>query len=150
MQTRATGGLPKGFLQPCLLLLLREEADYGYGLAARLRPLGIDDDAATVYRALRGLEAVQAVESCWETGGSGPARRVYSLTRDGETMLDDWGRALEATATALSGYLARYARVRGLTTAESTIAGISAPEDGAPPEEVARLHPSATRRGGGR
>ncbi|MGH9022624.1 MAG: hypothetical protein ACRDV9_05940, partial [Acidimicrobiia bacterium] len=70
-----SGGLPKGFVQPCLLLLLKEEEDHGYGLVAGLKCLGVDDDTATIYRSLRGLEAGAVVRSSWEMGRSGPARR---------------------------------------------------------------------------
>src|SRR3954470_629630 len=84
MDGRYSGGLPKNFLQPCLLLLVLEQPGYGYDLVARLKPLGINDDAASVYRALRGLEADGAVTSAWRTSETGPARRVYRLTDAGE------------------------------------------------------------------
>ena len=53
---RYPGGLPKSFLQPCLLLLVKEQPGYGYDLVTRLKALGIDDDSAAVYRSLRTLE----------------------------------------------------------------------------------------------
>ena len=55
MDCRASGGLPKTFLHPCLLLLLKEEPGYGHDLVVRLKELGIEDDSAAVYRALRAL-----------------------------------------------------------------------------------------------
>ena len=36
MDCRPTGPLPKSFLQPCLLLLIKEEPGYGYDLVTRL------------------------------------------------------------------------------------------------------------------
>src|SRR4028118_363495 len=46
--------LPKNFLRPCLLLLLREHPAHGYDLLERLRPLGFNrDDPGRLYRALR-------------------------------------------------------------------------------------------------
>ena len=49
--------LPKNFLRPCLLLLLREQPAHGYELLERLRPLGFGrDDPGGLYRALRSLE----------------------------------------------------------------------------------------------
>jgi DNA-binding PadR family transcriptional regulator len=53
---RYPGGLPKSFLHPCLLSLVKEQPGYGYDLVTRLKALGIDDDSAAVYRALRTLE----------------------------------------------------------------------------------------------
>ena len=115
MDGRYSGGLPKNFLQPCLLLLVLEQPGYGYDLVARLKPLGINDDAASVYRALRLLEHDGAVTSSWRTSESGPARRVYRLTDAGEAILRDWVGALENTSISLARWLDRYA----LATARS-------------------------------
>ena len=111
MDGRYSGGLPKNFLQPCLLLLVLEQPGYGYDLVARLKPLGIHDDAASVYRALRLLEHDGAVTSSWRTSEAGPARRVYRLTEAGGTMLRDWVSALEDTSMSLARWLDRYALV---------------------------------------
>ena len=111
MDGRYSGGLPKNFLQPCLLLLVLEQPGYGYDLVARLKPLGIHDDAASVYRALRGLEHEGAVTSSWRTSETGPARRVYRLTETGEAILRHWVAALEDTSVSLARWLDRYALV---------------------------------------
>ena len=111
MDGRYSGGLPKNFLQPCLLLLVLEQPGYGYDLVARLKPLGIHDDAASVYRALRLLEHEGAVTSAWRTSETGPARRVYELTEMGEAILRQWVDALEDTSRSLARWLDRYALV---------------------------------------
>jgi PadR family transcriptional regulator, regulatory protein PadR len=111
MDGRYSGGLPKNFLQPCLLLLVLEQPGYGYDLVGRLKPLGINDDAASVYRALRLLEHDGAVTSAWRTSETGPARRVYRLTDTGEAMLREWVVALEDTSMSLARWLDRYALV---------------------------------------
>src|SRR5689334_7990184 len=50
------GGELNGFLDPCLLLLLREHPDHGYNLLGRLQELRLaGGEAARVYRALRAL-----------------------------------------------------------------------------------------------
>jgi PadR family transcriptional regulator, regulatory protein PadR len=111
MDGRYSGGLPKNFLQPCLLLLVLEQPGYGYDLVARLKPLGINDDAASVYRALRLLEHDGAVTSSWRTSETGPARRVYRLTESGEAILRRWVSALEDTSISLARWLDRYALI---------------------------------------
>ncbi|MHA6792967.1 helix-turn-helix transcriptional regulator [Pseudonocardia bannensis] len=103
---------PRNFLQPCLLLLLREQADHGYELAARLRPMHDGDgDAGGVYRALRGLERQGLVRSEWQTSDVGPARRTYHVTADGLACLDAQARGLEHIHEVLHVFLERYARV---------------------------------------
>jgi PadR family transcriptional regulator, regulatory protein PadR len=109
MDSRYSGGLPKNLLQPCLLLLVLERPGYGYDLAARLKPLGITEDPASIYRALRVLEHGGAVASNWRISATGPARRVYQITEAGQVKLRQWVSALEDTSMSLASWLDRYA-----------------------------------------
>lgn len=103
---------PRNFLQPCLLLLLREQPDHGYELAARLRPMHDGDgDAGGVYRALRGLERQGLVRSEWQTSDVGPARRTYYVTPDGILSLEGQAQGLSQIHEALHVFMERYARV---------------------------------------
>jgi PadR family transcriptional regulator PadR len=102
---------PRNFLQPCLLLLLRERADHGYELVSRLRPMhDAESDPGGVYRALRGLEQRGLVQSEWCTSGAGPARRTYHLTSNGSAFLDEQVTELEHMHDALHRFLDRYDR----------------------------------------
>ena len=47
-------------------------------------------DSGTVYRSLRQLEKTGLVSSFWDTSESGPARRMYSLTKAGDLFLSSW------------------------------------------------------------
>lgn len=103
---------PRNFLQPCLLLLLREQSDHGYELASRLRPMHDGDgDSGGVYRALRGLERQGLVRSEWLTSDVGPARRTYHITPDGLACLELQVRGLEHIHQVLHLFMERYARV---------------------------------------
>ena len=118
MDCRYSGGLPKNFLQPCLLLLLKEEPGYGYDLVTRLKALGIDDDSAAVYRALRALEEKSAVYSYWNMSSTGPARRMYRLTPSGDEMLEDSVKAFADTHLAIERYLCRHTLAQARARAE--------------------------------
>ncbi|MHA6623208.1 PadR family transcriptional regulator [Pseudonocardia sp. DLS-67] len=103
---------PRNFVQPCLLLLLREHPDHGYELVSRLRPMHDGDgDAGGVYRALRGMERQGLVRSEWHTSDVGPAKRTYFVTADGVTVLDELVASLCQTHEALHVFLERYARI---------------------------------------
>jgi DNA-binding PadR family transcriptional regulator len=105
---------PRNFLQPCLLLLLREQPDHGYELAARLRPMHDGEgDPGAVYRALRGLERQGLVRSEWSPSAVGPARRTYYITEHGVAGLDDLADGLRNTHEAVLVFLERYARLTG-------------------------------------
>ena len=116
--------LPKNFLRPCLLLLLREQPAHGYELLERLRPLGFaGGDPGGLYRALRALEADGYVRSIWEPSSTGPDRRIYQLTRPGMEELHRRAKELDRGREALAVFLSRYAEFVSLER---------------PPERVAR------------
>jgi PadR family transcriptional regulator PadR len=99
------------FLEPCLLLLLHCEEAHGYELLEGLKQFGFDQnpvDSSTVYRVLRGLEERGFVSSRWETGGAGPARRLYHISREGDRYLAWWSDDLRETARVLTGFLETY------------------------------------------
>lgn len=78
-------------LSSSLLAFLRRWNAYGYQLVQELGKAGLASfDSTTVYRTLRQLERAGLVSSFWDTSASGPARRMYALTKAGETMLDVW------------------------------------------------------------
>src|SRR5215210_2249089 len=84
---RLTGDL----LSTTLLAFLRNWNAYGYQLAQQLARAGLPAfDSGNVYRTLRQLEKTGLVSSFWDTSESGPARRMYSLTKAGDLFLSNW------------------------------------------------------------
>jgi len=78
-------------LSSSLLAFLRRWNAYGYQLVQELGKAGLASfDSTTVYRTLRQLERAGLVSSFWDTSASGPARRMYALTKAGEAVLDVW------------------------------------------------------------
>ena len=101
--------LPRSFLRPCVLLLLRESPAHGYDLLERLAAFGFErSDPGRLYRALRGLESEGLVRSAWEPSNAGPDRRIYTLTRVGMEALHDQAKALTATVGVLQTFVSRY------------------------------------------
>jgi poly-beta-hydroxybutyrate-responsive repressor len=101
----------RGFIQPRLLLLLAKQASHGYELMEALRVIpGAENlsDPGMLYRTLRQLEEAEVVRSAWDTGGHGPARRIYTLTKIGREHLDTWVAEIRKTRTHLSEFLAEY------------------------------------------
>jgi len=100
----------RGFLEPCLLLLLHLNDSYGYDLTTTLGSFGLGKvDSSLVYRMLRDLETAGLVDSQWESEHSmGPARRFYGITPAGESHLDDWVHDLRNTDRALHYFLQVY------------------------------------------
>ena len=98
------------FVEPAVLLLLAAGPRHGYDLKERLATLpgGDGADVANLYRLLRQLELEGIVRSSWDTGGGGPARRVYRLTTSGRRLLDEWADELRRLEGATRAFLASY------------------------------------------
>jgi poly-beta-hydroxybutyrate-responsive repressor len=102
----------RGFIQPRLLLLLARKASHGYELMEELRSMpGSENlaDPGMLYRTLRQFEEAEVVRSTWDTGGRGPARRVYELTDLGREQLEYWVADVRQTRARLDDFLAEYA-----------------------------------------
>jgi poly-beta-hydroxybutyrate-responsive repressor len=101
----------EGFVVPCLLLLLKQGPSHGYEIMEKLGGLPFMDaapDPGVVYRHLRRLEEEGKVESRLEPGSGGPARKVYSLTGEGENYLAMWAANIRRRKTALEKFLAAF------------------------------------------
>jgi PadR family transcriptional regulator, regulatory protein PadR len=99
------------FVEPALLLLLRERPVHGYELLERLPEVAGEDirvDAGNLYRVLRSLEEEGIVESEWSASLPGPAKRTYELTADGRRLLDLWAESLRDAQEVIASFLRRY------------------------------------------
>ncbi len=105
------GGKTERFIQPCLLLTLRNHPSYGYELLEKILEFGFLDgpaDPGMIYRHLRKLEEEGYVSSTWDTSGTGPARRYYRLTREGEELLRNWIPFMERNLKSLEKFLSLF------------------------------------------
>jgi poly-beta-hydroxybutyrate-responsive repressor len=91
-----------------VLLAVSVQRAHGYMIEDYLRALGLFGiTMSTLYRTLRQMEKDGYLASTWETGPTGPARRVYTLTDTGRAWLD-------ASAAMLSAYRETIDRFFGL------------------------------------
>lgn len=108
-------GKQERYIQPSILLGLYDKPSYGYELIQTIQNFGFIQGQAPpgmVYRHLRQLEEDGLVASEWNTDGSGPARRMYHLTPDGEEMLAIWIDFMERKAENLTKFVKQYKRVK--------------------------------------
>jgi len=92
------GWPPRDMLAPFVLLAVSLQRAHGYVIEDYLRALGLFGiTMSTLYRTLRQMEKDGFLESTWEPGPTGPARRVYTITDAGHAWLD-------ASAAILDGY----------------------------------------------
>jgi PadR family transcriptional regulator PadR len=91
-----------------LVLVLSQKDSYGYELMEEIQHLGATPDASAVYRMLRRMESEELVESQWVTEGTGPAKRVYKITPEGEDLLNSWVAVLNSHKESLQQFLDVY------------------------------------------
>lgn len=144
-----SSGLPKDFLRPCLLLLLREDEAHGYELLESVCAFGFDhSDPGALYRSLRRLEDDGLVESGWCESDSGPRKRVYSLTAAGVEELDRRAADLAEGERRIDAFLGRYLRARRLPNGSAkrrAVAGRMVAHRAAAEGRAAELGPPTAR-----
>ncbi len=97
------------FVEPAVLLVLRDTASYGYDLGAEVENIvGDRVDNGNLYRLLRGLEEDGLVASEWRKDLPGRSKRTYQLTDEGRAVLDGWSTALHQVSSDITAFLARF------------------------------------------
>ena len=101
---------PRTWLTPVTLVLLKEESSYGYEILERLEEeFGFEQiSAGTLYRSLRRTEKEGLSKSEWETSEGGAARRMYSITEDGESYLAAWAEACKQYQNVMDCFYQAY------------------------------------------
>lgn len=112
---RPGGGKAERYVQPSILLGLNLKPSYGYELIHSIQEFGFVEGQAPpgmIYRHLRQLEEDGLVHSEWETEGTGPAKRMYRLTPEGEEVLEIWIVYMERQAENLQNFIRRYHQLK--------------------------------------
>lgn len=84
----AISQLRRGVLEFCVLALLRDGERYSYELVRALGDAdGLVTTEGTLYPLLGRLRREGVVDTTWRESTSGPPRRYYRLTPDGQAAL---------------------------------------------------------------
>jgi len=114
------GWPPRDILAPFVLLAVSMQRAHGYVIEDYLRALGVFGiTMSTLYRTLRQMEKDGFLESTWEPGPTGPARRVYTITDAGHAWLDSSATWLDAYRQTIDRFLDLYGAGPGATRAGS-------------------------------
>ncbi len=91
MEARGEATIPqlrRGVLEFCVLALLRDGERYSFELVRALGDAeGLVTSEGTLYPLLGRLRRDGMVRSTWRESASGPPRRYYRLTREGDAAL---------------------------------------------------------------
>jgi PadR family transcriptional regulator, regulatory protein PadR len=103
------------FIEPAVLLVLRDSPGHGYELLEQLQTLMPSEriDMGNLYRILRSLEREGLVASTWHEDVPGPAKRIYVITQSGSRVLAQWVGAFKKTEHQIAVFTERYEKGRG-------------------------------------
>lgn len=108
-------GKQERYVQPSILMSLYGGPTYGYEVIRTIHRFGFLEGSAPpgmIYRHLRQLEEDGFVASDWDTDGTGPAKRMYRLTPDGEEMLGQWVEYMKRQAERLNDFIEMHRLMR--------------------------------------
>ena len=114
-QPKRPHGKQERYIQPSLLLGLLLKASYGYELIKNIQTFGFVQGQAPpgmIYRHLRQLEEDGLVSSNWETKGTGPAKRMYTITEEGKEVLAIWIDYMKKQAGTLNEFIGAYRKFK--------------------------------------
>jgi PadR family transcriptional regulator PadR len=103
------------YIQPSILMGLYLNPSYGYEIIRHIQNFGFvkgDAPPGMIYRHLRQLEEDGLVRSEWKTEGAGPAKRMYSITGEGNEVLSAWIGYMESQAEKLQNFIEMYRRLK--------------------------------------
>lgn len=104
-------GRQERYIQASLLLGLLTKPSYGYELISSIQSFGFIKGEAPpgmIYRHLRQMEEDNLVQSQWETGDSGAAKRIYTITDEGREILSYWIAFMDGKARQLNNFVRMY------------------------------------------
>jgi PadR family transcriptional regulator PadR len=100
--------LRRGVLEYCVLAVMRQKEAYAFDIVRVLSDAGgLVTSEGTIYPLLSRLRRDGLVQTTWRESESGPPRRYYQLTNDGQRALDDfvgdWKRFRDAVDAVFAG-----------------------------------------------
>jgi PadR family transcriptional regulator, regulatory protein PadR len=106
------------YMQPSILMALKLKPSYGYELIQEIQRFGFVEGTAPpgmIYRHLREMEENGLVRSEWLTEGTGPAKRMYQLSEEGQAVLGFWIDYMEKQADKLLNFVKIYSGQKSST-----------------------------------
>jgi PadR family transcriptional regulator PadR len=85
----------KGYLEYCILLILRKKSAYTSDIIAELKEAKLIVVEGTLYPLLTRLKNGELLDYRWEESTQGPPRKYYEMTPQGAAFLDDLETAWE-------------------------------------------------------
>ena len=85
----STAQMRKGVLELCILRVLRQGEAYTSDIVAALQAVDLLVVEGTIYPLLTRMKNAETLTYRWAESASGPPRKYYSMTPQGENVLEE-------------------------------------------------------------
>jgi len=86
---RIKSQMRKGFLEYCILLILKKQPSYASDIIEALKDAKMIVVEGTLYPLLTRLKNADILDYQWEESSLGPPRKYYELTQKGHLLLEE-------------------------------------------------------------
>lgn len=104
----AQSQMRKGILEFCILQILSNESKYSSDILAELKEAQLIVVEGTLYPLLTRLKNTGLLQYKWEESKSGPPRKYYELTVQGQLMLKELKKTWEGLDFAVKSILSNH------------------------------------------
>ena len=98
----------KGFLEFPVLLIIGAKPTYAPDILKQLKKANLLVVEGTLYPLLSRLRRFGLVKYEWEESKSGPPRKIYTITKEGETVLIQLGESWKALDSSVNTLIKHY------------------------------------------
>lgn len=95
----------KGVLEFCILSIVREGEVYPSEILDKMKLAGLNILEGTLYPLLTRLKNASLLNYRWEESQSGPPRKYFSLTDEGETFCQELATTWNQLSTAVNNII---------------------------------------------
>lgn len=92
----------KGYLEYCILLILRKKPSYASDIISELKDAKMIVVEGTLYPLLTRLKNADLLDYRWEESSQGPPRKYYEMTPKGVASLDELENAWDEVNQVIS------------------------------------------------
>lgn len=92
----------KGYLEYCILLILKKKASYASDIISELKDAKMIVVEGTLYPLLTRLKNADLLDYRWEESSQGPPRKYYEMTEKGKLALEELENAWDEVNQVIS------------------------------------------------
>lgn len=98
----------RGILEFCILLIISDGKAYASEILAKLKEADLIIVEGTIYPLLSRLKNAGYLGYAWEESPSGPPRKYYSLTKEGQAALSQLTRTWERLDNSIQALIKKF------------------------------------------